>query len=85
MKSARASLRRPLRTARRIRRRLRSRGLILLYHRVASLDRDPFEQAIAPENFEEQMATLTSAFNPMTLGEMTKHPGKGDFPGGQLP
>jgi peptidoglycan/xylan/chitin deacetylase (PgdA/CDA1 family) len=67
---ARAGLRIPLRAARRIKRRVQHRGLILLYHRVARLDRDPFEQAIAPDLFEEQMATLARGFSPMTLVDM---------------
>ena len=70
MNIARSGLRIPLRAARRIKRRIQHRGLILLYHRVAHLDRDPFEQAIAPDVFEDQMATLARDFSPMTLVDM---------------
>lgn len=43
-------------------------GLILLYHRVASLEQDPFQIAISPEHFAQQMAVVAEV-GAMTVDE----------------
>lgn len=35
-----------------------SRGIILMYHRVTNLDCDPWQLAVSPQNFKEQMEVI---------------------------
>lgn len=50
----------------------RSHPAILMYHRVASLQKDPWHLAIDPELFEMQMAYLRSHRTPMAMDEMVE-------------
>ncbi|MCW5971566.1 MAG: polysaccharide deacetylase family protein [Blastocatellales bacterium] len=43
------------------------RGLILMYHRIAELDADPWSLSVAPGNFAEQLAVLRRAGQPAPL------------------
>lgn len=52
-----------------IRSRSRDRGALLLYHRVAHLERDPFRLAVSPEHFSSQMEILRETRNPIGLRE----------------
>ena len=45
------------------------RGLILLYHRVAELDRDPYQLAIPPEIFGLQMQVLADHWPVLTVSQ----------------
>lgn len=45
-------------------------ALVLIYHRVANLERDPQALAVSPVNFEGQMATLSERFYPIPLAEL---------------
>ncbi len=38
-------------------------ALILMYHRVAELERDPFELAVSPDNFYKQIEYLKATYN----------------------
>jgi peptidoglycan/xylan/chitin deacetylase (PgdA/CDA1 family) len=51
-------------------RRTRARGVVLCYHRVASLDRDPQLLAVAPERFAEQLVYLSEHFEPVPLARI---------------
>jgi peptidoglycan/xylan/chitin deacetylase (PgdA/CDA1 family) len=51
-------------------RRVRPQGLILLYHRVATPDRDPWQLCVTPEHFEEHLAVLEK-FRPGRLRQLT--------------
>jgi peptidoglycan/xylan/chitin deacetylase (PgdA/CDA1 family) len=66
-KTAAAKLRR---FARRLPQRLRSRALVLAYHRVASVPWDPAGLCVSPERFAEQMAVLCERFEPVSLAEL---------------
>jgi len=37
---------------------LNQRGLILMYHRIIALDRDPWQLCVSPSHFEEQMQII---------------------------
>lgn len=54
------------------------RVVALMYHRVADLETDPWELAVSPAKFEEQIALLTKKFRVITVHELTKqlHNGK---------
>jgi peptidoglycan/xylan/chitin deacetylase (PgdA/CDA1 family) len=43
---------------------------VLLYHRVATLARDPWALAVAPERFDAQMALLRRRYRPMRVEEL---------------
>jgi peptidoglycan/xylan/chitin deacetylase (PgdA/CDA1 family) len=57
----------PHRLAESVRRRLRPRALILLYHRIAESPRDPWGLAVTPQHFDEHLAALRRAGAPVTL------------------
>lgn len=50
--------------------RWQSRGLILLYHRVAEGVVDPFGICVSPAHFEAQMAALSTFTTPVRLAEL---------------
>ena len=56
--------------ARRLPQRLRTRVLILAYHRVATVPWDPAGLCVSPEHFAEQLAVLCERFAPVSLGEL---------------
>ena len=47
-----------------------SKALILVYHRVARLERDPWRVAVSPTHFAEQMAVLRRFFKPVGLSRL---------------
>jgi len=55
----------------RVWRRIHSQGLILLYHRVATLETDPQLLSATPEHFAEHLEYLSEQYNPITLVEMS--------------
>lgn len=56
-----------------LRRRYVSRGLILIYHRVASDPIDPWGLSVAPDTFSRHMAIIREAgYRPMHVSEMAK-------------
>lgn len=64
-----------LRTLRRaggkIKRRLSSRALILLYHRVAEQGPDPWQLAVTPRHFDEHLRVLREHGRPSSLGKLS--------------
>jgi len=57
-----------------------ARALILMYHRVAEPERDPWGLAVSPQRFEEQMAILKKYAQPMRLGELIQQLRSGRCP-----
>ena len=43
---------------------------VLLYHRVANLQADPFKLSVTPENFSQQMEVLRRFWNPISLDDL---------------
>jgi len=41
---------------------------VLIYHRIATLQRDPQLLAVTPECFDEQMVVLANDYRVLTLG-----------------
>jgi peptidoglycan/xylan/chitin deacetylase (PgdA/CDA1 family) len=60
------------RVSRSIRNRLRPRGIILLYHRVAEVQSDPWSLSVTPKHFAEQLEALRSVARPLRLSELTE-------------
>ena len=50
--------------------RFSSNSAILLYHRVASKDRDQFGLCVTPLNFEQQIASIAEIGHALPLGEL---------------
>jgi peptidoglycan/xylan/chitin deacetylase (PgdA/CDA1 family) len=69
-------------------RRLRSAsqpgGVVLLYHRVADLDRDPQCLAVSPARFASHLATIVRAGVPMSLQALLSHSRSGTLPAGAV-
>jgi peptidoglycan/xylan/chitin deacetylase (PgdA/CDA1 family) len=65
-----AYLRRPVAFARFLRNRYVAQAVILIYHRVAQLDSDPFELAVTPRNFEEHLSVLSRYARPISLSQL---------------
>ena len=54
----------------RVARRIASKSLILMYHRVSSPDTDPWALCVTPEYFAEQLQVLKDTFNVVTLRDL---------------
>ena len=46
------------------------RSMVLIYHRVADLGRDPQKLSVTPENFERHMDVISKNYHPISLAEM---------------
>jgi len=64
------NIRRLIRLPRRIGSKFKSQGLILLYHRVATLNTDPQLLSVIPERFAEHLEYLSEHYNPISLSEL---------------
>ena len=53
-----------------VRRRFTRRGIILMYHRVASDVADPWRLCVSPENFAEHMDVLRRFYQPVRLNQL---------------
>lgn len=51
--------------------------LILMYHRVATLENDPWQLAVTPENFREHMRILSERRRVVALGTLVREALKG--------
>jgi peptidoglycan/xylan/chitin deacetylase (PgdA/CDA1 family) len=59
-------------------------GLILLYHRIAGLDRDPQLLCVSPENFERQIQILRERMKIVSLAEIAADVAAGRSPDGKV-
>jgi peptidoglycan/xylan/chitin deacetylase (PgdA/CDA1 family) len=60
--------------------RLSPRGLILMYHRVAETDLDPWGLSVSPNHFAEQLEVIKRYFHPMSLQDLLKRHRDGKVP-----
>jgi peptidoglycan/xylan/chitin deacetylase (PgdA/CDA1 family) len=68
----------------RLRERLRlhrPRPVILMYHRVAAPRVDPWELAVHPDRFADQLAVLRASRRPLALSEFVDRARQGTLPG----
>ncbi|MFY9558249.1 MAG: polysaccharide deacetylase family protein, partial [Blastocatellia bacterium] len=63
------------------RRYLSGRTLILLYHRVGDADSDPWQLAVTPQHFDEQLQVLRKYAWPLSLRELSTAHGRNWHPG----
>ncbi|PIG94115.1 polysaccharide deacetylase family protein [Gloeocapsopsis sp. IPPAS B-1203] len=61
------------RIARRLKNRFEPGGLILLYHRVAEVDSDPWSLCVTPQHFAEHLEVLQKYGCPMPLQQLTQN------------
>jgi peptidoglycan/xylan/chitin deacetylase (PgdA/CDA1 family) len=54
--------------------------IILLYHRIADLAVDPWQLAVAPDHFEEQLAVLCKIREPLAMTEFLDRLEEGRLP-----
>ena len=69
-----------MRLTRWVRARLERRALILLYHRVADLDADPWGLAVSPPHFEEQLLAIRDRATVIPLSALVRHLLEGTVP-----
>lgn len=50
--------------------RILPRSIVLMYHRVVSLNSDPQQLSVTPDNFETQMDAISRNFHPISLKEL---------------
>ena len=60
--------------------RFSPRGLILMYHRVAESDLDPWGLSVSPDHFAQQLEVIKRYFRPMSLRELRKRQKNGKVP-----
>lgn len=58
----------------------RSRGVILLYHRVAAPPADPLLLCTSPGHFEEHLAVLRKEYRPLSLADLSAACAAGKIP-----
>ena len=59
--------------------RFNKRSAVLIYHRINTLDIDPFDMAVSPENFETQLGYLCDHFVPVPLLELVQDLHRGEI------
>lgn len=65
---------------RRVVKRFASKGLILMYHRVAEVDIDPWSLCVTPRHFAEHLEVLRKYCHPMTLKQLAQAQQDGNIP-----
>ncbi|WP_066377190.1 MULTISPECIES: polysaccharide deacetylase family protein [unclassified Anabaena] len=60
--------------------RIASKALILMYHRVAEVDLDPWGLCVTPQNFAEQLEVLQKYAHPLSLKQFVRTYRDGNIP-----
>ena len=55
-------------------------GLVLLYHRIAELDLDPWELAVSPAHFEAHLDVIRRSATVLSLSDLIRHLENGAIP-----
>lgn len=58
----------------------KSRHLVLMYHRIAHLEIDPWGLAVTPENFSEHLSIIKKHAQPISLTDFYKYRKAGQLP-----
>ena len=62
------------------RQQLKPKAAILMFHRIIDLPHDPYQIAVSPENFEQQMALIKRDYYPISLLELVEGLKKNKIP-----
>ena len=68
------------RVVRRLQKLFVSKGIILMYHRVAEVDLDPWSLCVTPQHFAEHLEVLQKYCQPMGLKQLTQAQQDGNIP-----
>ena len=60
--------------------RLLPHGLVLMYHRIAEPDLDPWGLSVSPRHFDEQLEVIHKHFHPLNMQELLRCLEKGRIP-----
>lgn len=63
-----------------LQKRFTSRALILMYHRVAEVELDPWSLCVSPQNFAQHLEVLRKYAHPLSLQELTQAHQSGKIP-----
>ena len=61
-----------------------NKAAVLHYHRVASVETDPWRLAVEPARFAEHLEVIASRFRPLALPELIRSTGKARIPSGAV-
>ena len=59
---------------------MQAKPIVLMYHRVVNLTADPWQLAVAPDRFEEQLSVIRHSREPFSMTEFVERLGRGDLP-----
>lgn len=68
------------RVVRRLRRGFASQGVILMYHRIAEVDLDPWSLCVTPQHFAEHLEALQKYAHPISLKQLAIAHQNGNIP-----
>jgi peptidoglycan/xylan/chitin deacetylase (PgdA/CDA1 family) len=68
------------RVLRRLRKSVESKALILMYHRVAEVNLDPWSLCVTPQHFAEQLEVLQRCAHPISLQDLVAAHQQGKIP-----
>src|SRR5215216_4612369 len=68
------------RAAIQLRERLIARGLVLMYHRIAEPDLDPWGLSVSPGHFTEQLEVINKYFHPLRMKDLRSDLLRGKVP-----
>lgn len=68
------------RTVQWLQKRVSPKSIILMYHRVADVDLDPWSLAVTPEHFAEHLAVVQKLSQPISLPELKQRHQAGSVP-----
>lgn len=60
--------------------RISPRGMILMYHRIAEPELDPWGLSVSPHHFAEQLRVIKKYFRPLSMQELVAHLQRGKVP-----
>src|SRR5207247_8601512 len=72
--------RRAVSRLRRIPRAFRRQALVLVYHRIVEVEVDPWELAVRPDHFAEQLEVIRRLGRPVSLRDLVRSIGDGRIP-----
>jgi peptidoglycan/xylan/chitin deacetylase (PgdA/CDA1 family) len=76
----RSTLKNAARRLHRLRTTFHKKAMILVYHRVAEANVDPWALGVSPAHFAQQLQVLNTIANPVSLRELAKAKSDGDLP-----